>query len=101
MATQSEVISRAEKFLTSLSQLDEFDKRSVRPVIEGQLRLTSEEECYVVIYNRVWHNVESILALNNIEHFQAIAALARTIFELAVDIRLVEQIPDASEKLII
>lgn len=66
----------------------------------GQLNPTDEEKCLSAIHNRTCCSVESLLALKELRHFQAIASISRTIFELAVDIRLLKKIPNATAKMI-
>ena len=46
-------------------------------------------------YHRAALNLSSMIALNNVKHFQAAAMLARSVFELAVEIRLIDLTPDA------
>jgi len=44
--------------------------------------------------------VETILTLKNVRDFQAVAMLARALFELAVDIKLINAVPDSVKKIL-
>lgn len=61
---------------------------------------TQREICFIGTYSRALANVETILALNHVKHLQAIAAATRGLFELAVDIRLIEMTPQGPEKML-
>jgi hypothetical protein len=82
-----------------LASLHKFDEMEVKGVVSGLLNLDFIEECYVGIYYRTVSNVESMLALSNVKHFQALAMLARCIFELAVEAELLEIVPNAPLKI--
>lgn len=82
-----------------LNSVHEFDKGEVRGVIAGLLNLTADEICYLGIYYRVTSNVETMLELKSVIHFQALAMIARALFELAVEIELLHTIPDAPMKM--
>ena len=51
-------------------------------------------------YHRAGLDLNSAIALNNARHFQAVAKIARGLFELAVEIRLIHVIPDAVSKMV-
>jgi|SRR5215470_2807251 len=94
-----DVLTATERFYTVLKSLYEFDKQEVKGVITGVLAKTDLENCYWGIYLRGRANVESLLSLKQVRDFQAIAMLARSLFELSVDIKLIEVIPSAVEKI--
>lgn len=87
------------KFYRAICVLEEFDCKEVRGVVKGMLSLTDREKCYVATYYRAALNVHSLVFLNDPKHFQAIAQLARALFELAVDMRLLETVDRACEKM--
>ena len=91
-----EALSRYQGMLTSLRKFDELE---VDPVCRGQLSLSQTEECRTVTYLRVQRNVDSMTELRHVAHFQALSMLARSIFELSVDLKLMQSVPDASEKM--
>jgi hypothetical protein len=69
-------------------------------VIQTLLSKTDREECFIGTYYRSVADVGTLLELKSPKHFQAIAMLARALFELAVDIRLLNVVPDGPAKLI-
>ncbi len=69
-----------------LISLRKFDEAEVEPVCRGQLSLSPLEECQAVQYLRVQRNIDSMIALAHVAHFQALSMLARSIFELAIDL---------------
>ncbi|MBZ5694849.1 MAG: hypothetical protein LAN36_05760 [Acidobacteriia bacterium] len=87
--------SNTERFYTQVKSLHEFDKIEVRCVIDNLLSKTDDEACHLATYVRTQSNIESLLLLNASKHVQAIAMIARALFELAVDSRLLETIPNA------
>lgn len=91
--------ANADRFYTMVKSLNNFNNLEVRGVIRSLLARTDEENCFIGTYYRVGSNIETVLLLQNPTHFQAAAMLARTLFELAVDIRLLEIVPDASHKM--
>lgn len=100
MTTNQKAIDSASRFYTSLHRLREFDSQRIRVVVQGQLQLTDEEKCFLGVHSRILGNIETLLELKEVQHFQAVASTSRTIFELAVDIRLLQIIPDAASKMI-
>jgi hypothetical protein len=90
----AEAKSNTDRFYTQVKSLHAFDTLEVRGVINSLLSKTQEEECHLATYIRTQGNVESLLLLQHQKHVQAIAMLARALFELAVDARLLEAIPN-------
>jgi hypothetical protein len=91
----------AGRFFFSLKSLYQFDNLEVHGVIQNLLSKTEEENCFVGTYLRTRGNIESLLEIDNSKHFQVIAMLARALFELAVDIRLLDKIPNGPEKMVV
>jgi len=54
---------------------------------------TDRDDCFVGIYYRAKANVESLLSLKYLRDFQASIMLARSLFELAVDMKLIDVDP--------
>jgi hypothetical protein len=88
-----------ERFFTVLKSLNEFDKMEVQGVIAGQLSRSSREDCVHGLYLRARANVQSLLSLKQAMDIQAIVMLARNLFELSVDMKLLNVIPMAIEKM--
>ena len=95
----TDVSTYPERFFTAIKSLNQFDQKEVRGVIGGLVAKTDRDNCFAGIYYRGKANVESLLALKGVRNVQAITMLARSLFELAVDIKLVEVIPDAVRKI--
>ena len=88
------------RFFSTLTSLNNFDKLEIRNVIRGLLSPTQRDICFTANYYRAFANVESILALNHVKHLQGIASAARSLFEIAVDVALIDQTPQGAEKMI-
>ncbi len=88
-----------EKFHRAVCILEQFDCAEMRGVVKGALAPDDREKCIIAMYYRAALNVSSLVALNDPRHFQAIAQAARTLFELSVDVRLVDVVPDAPAKI--
>jgi Family of unknown function (DUF5677) len=82
-----------------VKSLNIFDNLEVHGVIATLLLPSQEDICFVGTYYRAGAGIESILQFQNPKHFQAIAMLARGLFELAVDMRLLEVIPNSAIKM--
>jgi hypothetical protein len=88
-----EASDNAGRFQAMLRSLHEFDKAEVFGVVTTLLSVQDEDSTYLGTYFRARGNVETLLVFDNAKHFQAVAMLARSLFELAVDIKLLEIIP--------
>jgi hypothetical protein len=88
-----------ERFYTALKSLNEFDKLEVQGVVAGALSKNERETCIWQMYMRGRANVQSLLTLKQAMDFQAIVALTRILFECAVDVRLIDAVPNAVEKI--
>ncbi len=87
------------KFHGAIRVLEEFDCKELRGVVKGMLSLTERETCFVATYYRAALDAHSLVVLNDPKHFEAIAQLSRTLFELAVDMRLLAVIDRGAEKM--
>ncbi len=83
-----EATANADLFYTVVKSLHTFDDVEVKGVIDTLLSPTVEETCFIATYLRTRSNIESVLLLQHAKHFQAAAMLARALFELSVDMRL-------------
>ena len=95
-----EVTANTDRFYTMVKSLNNFDKQEVKTVIDGLLSRTDEDNCYIGTYLRGKANAETILLIQNAAHFQAASMLARSLFELGVDMRLLEVTPGGWIKVI-
>lgn len=99
-STAFDPVEITERFFTVIKSLNEFDKAEVRGVIQTLIAPTQRDICFTGNYYRAVANVESILTLKNVRDFQAVAMLARNLFELAVDIKLINAVPDSVKKML-
>jgi hypothetical protein len=91
-----DVLMAPERFFTVVKSINLFDQKEVRGVVGGLLSKTDRDDCFVGIYYRAKANVESLLSLKYLRDFQASIMLARSLFELAVDMKLIDVIQDAT-----
>lgn len=99
-AAVKKAVETTTPFYQLLIELEAFDKQFVRGVMTSLLQPTERENCFLAPYHRAGLNVGSIIALNDAKHFQAVAMLARSLFELAVEISLINVVPDAVNKMV-
>jgi len=88
-------------FYNVVKSLREFDQCEVDGVVTTLLSKTDREQCFVATYQRSVSNVETLLTFGDVRHFQGVAMLARGLFELAVDMKLLEVIPCSAERMIL
>ena len=98
MNAQPKIIEMVARFHGALILLEKFDLENVRPRVETKEHHPPREFAVVATYLRSLAHIGTLIQLNNPSHFQAIAMAARSIFELAVDIRLIDRIDNAPEK---
>jgi Family of unknown function (DUF5677) len=94
-----DINTASERYYTVIKSLNEFDKKEVHPVVSGLVAKRDRDTCFTGIYQRGKANMESLLSLRYVKDFQAIAMVTRSMFELAVDIKLIDVIPDAIAKI--
>lgn len=97
LSTPEENTSRFYHLVKSYSN---FDRLEVLGIIRSQLSLTQEESCFVTTYYRARGNIETMLEIKHAKHFQAAAMLARGVFELGVDIKMLEATPNGWIKML-
>ena len=93
-----DTVETAERLFTILKSLNEFDKTEIRGIIQTLIAPTRRDLCFTGNYYRGIGNIESLLTLKSVRDFQAIAMIARAMFEIAVDIRLVGKMPGSEDK---
>ncbi len=83
------------RFHDVLILLQKFDLENIRGRVETKKDHPPREFAIIATYLRTLAHVGSLIRLNDPSHFQAASMVARAIFELAVDIRLIDRIDDA------
>jgi hypothetical protein len=86
-------------FHAALRNLDKLEREDFRGVIKAQLSPTLRERYMTVNYHRAAFNVEMMISIKDTKQFQTLSLLARTIFELAVEIKSIIRDPDAAHKI--
>lgn len=82
-----------------VKSLDTFDRIEVRAVLDTLLSPSRREQCFIGTYRRAVANIATLQELKSAKHFQAIAMITRSLFELAVDIRLIDVLPKSCLKM--
>ena len=96
----AEATENAERFYTMVKSLNNFDNAEVKGVIDTMLSPTPAENCFVGTYYRTICNIDTILECKHPKARPGGCHVgARVIPELAVDIRLLEVIPNAALKM--
>jgi hypothetical protein len=88
-----------ERFFTVVKSLSEFDKAEIRGTMDTLLLPKDRDMCFMANYSRAYTNVDSILVLKRMSDFQALAMIARALMELAIDVKLINLVNDAVEKI--
>ena len=97
---------RAGKLFWVVKSIRKFDTLELEGVLSSVVRLTPpdhvnyREQCFLATYYRTVGMIESFLLLDSPKHFQAAAMLARSIFELAADIKLADKVPQGFLKMV-
>jgi hypothetical protein len=101
MPTHDEVVDLIGRMHGVLINLHQFDKLEVRGVVQGLLFPTQRDICFTGLYYRTTANAATLELLKEAQHFQAISNAARTMFELSVDVRLLDVVADSVAKMLI
>lgn len=86
------------RFHGALTILQKFDLENVRDHIETKRGHPPREFAIVATYLRTLAHVGSLIRLRDPSHFQALSMITRGIFELAVDIWLIDSIDDGADR---
>ena len=86
------------RFHGQLILMQTFDNEDVRPRVDTGKEQSPREFAVVGSYLRSLAHVRTLVQLKHESHFQAVAMIARSLFELAVDISLIDRIEDAPAK---
>ena len=97
-ANLKDAIDMVERFHGAVILLEKFDRENVRGRVETKESHPPREFAIVAAYLRILAHVRTLIELKSAAYFQAISMIARAVFELAVDIRLIDRIPDAPER---
>lgn len=86
-------------FHAALRNLQKLEQDDFREIIKGQLSPTLRERYLTINYHRAAFDVEMMVNLKDTKQFQTVSVLARSIFELAVEIKSIVSDPDAAKKI--
>ena len=84
------VREKTEAFYQGTDAIGEFAQKVMIPVLRDQLKKTDKETAITGTYFRMYAWVQSLIRLNDPRHFQAAATVARALFELLLDIKLLD-----------
>jgi hypothetical protein len=98
VGTRVDLDTLPERYYAGLKNLHDLDKGEIRGVVRGLVN-TEREKCFFMNYVRGTLHVETLLSLKRSQDLQAMAMVARGLFELAVDTKLIDAIPDAVKKI--
>jgi hypothetical protein len=96
----SEIKILFDRFFTMLRSIDEYNEKELRGILMNQVLPTLREQCFLGNYLRSIANVKTLLKLTNVSDCQAVAMIARSIFETAIEIALIDKIDRAPEKIV-
>jgi hypothetical protein len=97
----SDASGKAEQWYAVVKSIREFDKLTLAGVLSALIKPSDRENCFLGTYFRTAGNIDSLLALNSGKHFQAAAMVARSLFELAVDIKMIDKVPRGWAKMVL
>jgi hypothetical protein len=90
----------AQRLFAMLNSVSGFEELEIRGVMQGLISPSPHENCFLGIYLRAMTHFESLKKLDSSMHFQAISMVTRSLFELAVDIALLDVIPHSCIKML-
>jgi hypothetical protein len=78
----------------------QFDEQEIRGIIRSIFAPNRREKCFILVYWRTAAQVMSLSKLDGHQHFQAITMIARSMFELSVDLNVLDKVDEGVEKMI-
>lgn len=94
----NDAMEMVARFHGAVILLEKFDRENIRERVETKENHPPREFAIVATYLRTLAHVRTLIELKSSAHFQAASMIARAIFELAVDIRLIDRIDEAPER---
>lgn len=94
----SDVMDLVARFHGALIALERFDSENVRPYVDTKENLPPREFAIFSTYLRSFAHIRTLTELTNVSHFQAIAIGTRALFELALEIPLIDRVDNGPEK---
>lgn len=100
MALSQESSDDISRFFACIKSLNELDKLELRNIANGGLlgTPTNRENYSLLNYNRAVLSVELLLTLTDCKHFQTVAMISRSVFEIAVEMWMMQRDKDSAEK---
>jgi hypothetical protein len=80
--------------------MTEFEKKELEPLVFPLSITDNRAQFFYANYLRGKANAETLLLIKNSRGIQSIATVARALFELAVDVKLIAVIPNAIDKVV-
>jgi hypothetical protein len=90
----------AERSLSTVKNLIEFTDEQVHGVVQSVLSLSpsDKQNCILALYYRAYADMQTLARCEGAKDFQSVSRIARAMLEYAVDLRLSEITPDATNK---
>ncbi len=82
--------SIVEAYFQGTDSIRHFVVSVIEPVLTGQLKFDDRQTAIVGTYYRIVGWLKALGELNSLPHYQAVAAGARSLFELLLDIKLIQ-----------
>jgi hypothetical protein len=82
--------SQVEAFFQGTDSIRQFVVSVMEPVLFGQLGLDDRQTAIVGTYYRIVAWLKALGELNSLSHYQAVASGARSLFELLLDLKLIQ-----------
>ena len=101
MALSPESSADISQFFASIKSLNELDRLEVRNLVNGGLigAPSNRENYFLLNYNRAVLSIELLLTLTDYKHFQTVANISRSMFEIAVEMWMMQRDNDSPEKI--
>ncbi|HWB84495.1 MAG TPA: DUF5677 domain-containing protein [Bryobacteraceae bacterium] len=101
MALSSESSADISRFFASIKSLNELDRLEVRNLVSTGLigAPTNREHYFLLNYNRAVLSVDLLLTLTGYKHFQTVANISRSVFEIAVEMWMMQAESGSTEKI--
>jgi hypothetical protein len=89
------------RFFTSVKNLLKFTDEDIHPIIESVSKLIPSERdiCFLAIYYRAYADLRTLMLLKGVPDFQTVSRIARAMLEYAIDLRLINCVPNAIPKM--
>lgn len=96
--TALSIEERAAAFFKGTGNIYSLMNQVVCPILDGQLEKSDYENAVVGTYYRITLLLRGLTELSDPAHFQIVNSIARTVFELLLDLKVLSSDPTLAEK---